>query len=140
MLAPSTPAELAQALGDAAAHKRTIALEGNSSKRLMAGPREPADVEITTSGLRAVMQYEPHDLTISVQAGLPWYEFTTLAAKNRQMAPLDPPFAATATVGGVIAANSSGPRRRLYGTARDLVIGMTFATLEGKLVERAAWW
>jgi glycolate oxidase FAD binding subunit len=135
VLAPSTPAELAQALNEAAAHKRTIALEGNRSKNLMAGPREQADLEITTSALRAVVQYEPHDLTISVQAGLPWYEFTTLAAKNRQMVPLDPPFAGAATVGGVIAANSSGPRRRLYGTARDLVIGMTFATLEGKLVE-----
>ena len=135
MPAPSTPVELAQALGEAAAQKRTIALEGNSSKRLMAGPRGPADVEITTSALRAVVQYEPHDLTISVQAGLPWYEFTTLVAKNRQMVPLDPPFAGAATVGGVIAANSSGPRRRLYGTARDLVIGMTFATLEGKLVQ-----
>jgi glycolate oxidase FAD binding subunit len=51
------------------------------------------------------------------------------------MVPLDPPFAEGATVGGVIAANSSGPRRRLYGTARDLVIGMRFATLEGKLVQ-----
>src|SRR4029077_15887594 len=47
--------------------------------------------------------------------------------------PLDPPFAEGATVGGVISANCSGPRRRLYGTARDLVIGMQFATLEGKL-------
>src|SRR5207253_4650689 len=44
-------------------------------------------------------------------------------------------FAEQATVGGVVAANSSGPRRRLYGTARDMVIGMTFATLEGKLVQ-----
>jgi glycolate oxidase FAD binding subunit len=135
VLAPSTPAELAQALRDAAARKRTIALAGNSSKRLMAGPREPADVEITTSGLRGVLEYEPHDLTISVEAGLPWYDFTSLLAEHRQIVPLDPPFAATATVGGVIAANCSGPRRRLYGTARDLVIGMTFATLEGKLVQ-----
>jgi glycolate oxidase FAD binding subunit len=38
-------------------------------------------------------------------------------------------------VGGVVAANTSGPRRRLYGTARDLVIGMQFVTLEGKLVQ-----
>ena len=38
------------------------------------------------------------------------------------------------TVGGVVAANLSGPRRRLYGTARDMIIGMKFATLEGKLV------
>ena len=51
------------------------------------------------------------------------------------MVPLDPPFSAGATVGGVVASNSSGPRRRLYGTARDLVIGMQFATLEGKLVQ-----
>src|SRR5664280_1127975 len=40
-----------------------------------------------------------------------------------------------APVGGVISANCSGPRRRLYGTARDLVIGMQLATLEGKLVQ-----
>ena len=50
------------------------------------------------------------------------------------MIPLDPPFAGSATVGGVVAANTSGPRRRLYGTARDVIIGMKFATLEGKLV------
>src|SRR5207244_971210 len=50
-----------------------------------------------------------------------------------QMIPLDPGWA-DSTVGGVINANLSGPRRRLYGTARDMVIGMTFATLEGKLV------
>ena len=51
------------------------------------------------------------------------------------MIPLDPPFAQDATVGGVLAANQSGPRRRGYGTARDMVIGMTFATLEGKLIQ-----
>jgi glycolate oxidase FAD binding subunit len=51
------------------------------------------------------------------------------------MVPLDPPFSDGASVGGVISANCSGPRRRLYGTARDLVIGMQFATVEGKLVK-----
>ncbi len=70
-----------------------------------------------------------------MEAGLRWSEITRILAENRQMIPLDPPFAASATVGGVIAANCSGPRRRLYGTARDLVIGMQFATLEGKLVQ-----
>jgi glycolate oxidase FAD binding subunit len=135
VLAPSNPAELADALRDAAAAGRTIALAGNSTKRRMAGPVEPADVALTTLSLRGVLQYEPRDLTISVGAGLSWCEFTRLLAENRQMVPLDPPFADGATVGGVISANSSGPRRRLYGTARDLVIGMQFATLEGKLVK-----
>ena len=135
MLAPSNPAELAEALRDAAAAGRTISLAGNSTKRRMAGPVEPADVALTTLSLRGVLQYEPRDLTISVAAGLSWCEFTHVLAENRQMVPLDPPFADGATVGGVISANCSGPRRRLYGTARDLVIGMTFATLEGKLVK-----
>jgi glycolate oxidase FAD binding subunit len=135
VLTPQTPSELAQALGDAAAHSRTIALAGNASKRLMAGPNEPADVAISTAALKRVLEYEPHDLTISVEAGLAWSEFTRVLAANRQMVPLDPPFAGSATVGGVVAANCSGPRRRFYGTARDFIIGMRFATLEGKLVQ-----
>ena len=138
VLAPSNPAELAELLRDAASAGRTIGISGSSTKRRMAGPVEPPDVPITTLSLRGVLQYEPRDLTISVNAGLSWRELTSLLAEHRQMVPLDPPFGEGATVGGVIAANSSGPRRRLYGTARDLVIGMQFATLEGKLVQSGA--
>jgi glycolate oxidase FAD binding subunit len=101
----------------------------------MAGPILESDVTIATTGLSRLLKYEPKDLTVSVEAGMPYAELSRILAENRQMAPLDPPFAQQATVGGVVATNSSGPRRRLYGTARDLVIGMTFATLEGKLVQ-----
>lgn len=135
MLAPKSPPELAEILHEAASQGRTIALAGNSTKRRMAGPVEAAEVCVSTAGLNRVLEYEPHDLTISVEAGLPWRELVRLLAANRQVVPLDPPFSANATVGGVIASNCSGPRRRLYGTARDLVIGMKFATLEGKLVQ-----
>jgi len=67
-------------------------------------------------------------------------ELEQILAEHRQMLPLDPGWAADSTVGGVVAANLSGPRRRLYGTARDMIIGMTFVTLEGKLILVAAWW
>jgi glycolate oxidase FAD binding subunit len=119
----------------AALRLQTITLGGRFSKNRMAGPIEPSDVTITTTDLRRVLKYEPRDLTISVEAGLPFSELTRLLAENRQMVPLDPPYSEVATVGGVIAANMNGPRRRLYGTARDLVIGMIFVTLEGKLVQ-----
>jgi glycolate oxidase FAD binding subunit len=132
---PTTPAELADTLQRAAKHDRTIVLQGNDSKRLMGGPTDFADEVVTTSGLRRVLQYDPRDLTVSVEAGMPWNEFAALLAANRQMVPLDPPYAQRATVGGVVASNSSGPRRRLYGTARDMVIGMQFATVEGRLVQ-----
>jgi glycolate oxidase FAD binding subunit len=135
VLTPQTPEELAEALRCAAARNRGILLRGNGTKNRMAGAVEPADTEISTNALCRVLQYEPHDLTISVEAGVRWSEFQSLLAGNRQMVPLDPPFADGATVGGVIAANCSGPRRRLYGSGRDLVIGMHFATLEGKVVQ-----
>jgi len=134
-LAPATPGELAEALGHAATRRESIRLEGAGSKRRMGGPVEPAACEITTCALKRLLEYEPRDLTISVEAGMPWRELMRLTAENRQILPLDPPFANEATVGGVIATNGSGPRRRLYGTARDLVIGMKFATLEGKMVQ-----
>jgi glycolate oxidase FAD binding subunit len=100
----------------------------------MGGPTTPAETKINTSGLRRVLKYEPNDLTISVEAGMPFADLQALLAKNRQMVALDPPFFAKATVGGVVATNGSGPMRRSYGTARDQVIGMKFATLAGKQV------
>lgn len=132
---PTSEVELRDALVEAAAASGPISLGGNGSKRRMsAAPFEPA-VSISTACLRQVLQYEPRDLTVSVQAGLPWAEFSAMLAKNHQMVPLDPPYFDQATVGGVVAANSVGPRRRGYGGPRDSVIGMTFATLEGKLAK-----
>lgn len=135
MTQPETAQDLAEELRRQALHYRTILLEGNGTKRQMAGPAGDADEHISTTALNRVLDYQPHDLAISVEAGVPWRDLTALLAKNRQMLPLDPPFADGATVGGVVAANCSGPRRRLYGTARDMVIGMQFAMIEGTLLE-----
>lgn len=135
ILRPSSSEELAQVLAAASAEKKVMQLGGAFSKNAMAGPIAPADCTISTTRLDRVLQYEPRDLTISVEAGMPWSELTALLAENQQMVPLDPAFSRSATVGGVVASNSSGPRRRLYGTARDVVIGMKFATLAGKLVQ-----
>ena len=135
MLVASTAAqELAEHLADANGRRQSVTLCGHSTKNRMAGPLRDADVTITTRCLNRVLKYDPRDLTISVEAGSSFAEVSRMLAEHRQMIPLDPPFADQATMGGIVAANVSGPRRRLYGTARDLVIGMTFATLEGKLV------
>jgi glycolate oxidase FAD binding subunit len=133
-LFPRSPEELAAQLADANAQRQSITLRGNGTKSGMGGPMLPSDITISTCHLNRVLHYEPRDLTVSVEAGLPWNEFASLLGQHGQMVPLDPSFADEATVGGVVAANASGPRRRLYGSARDMVIGMTFATLEGKLI------
>ena len=132
-LKPETPVELAAMLKQAAAGNQAVVTGGGFTKVRMGGAVTDPARRISTAGLNRVLQYEPKDLTISVEAGLPYSELTSLLAANRQMLPLDPPYAAHATIGGVIASNTCGSRRRLYGTARDMVIGMTFATLDGEL-------
>ncbi len=134
-LRPDSAEALKDCIASAASLKRSIELFGNNSKRLMAGPIAHADVRISTSRMRRILNYEPRDLTVSVEAGMPLAELNAELSRHGQMVPLDGPFTEEATVGGMVAANISGGRRRLYGTARDLVIGMKFATLDGKLVE-----
>ncbi len=133
-IVPDSAEELAEGLGEAGARNRQITVCGNSTKDRMGGPISPPDVTISTRALNKVLQYDPRDLTVSVGAGISYCELSGVLAEHRQMIPLDPPFSDQATMGGIVAANTSGPRRRLYGSARDMVIGMTFATLEGKLI------
>ncbi len=133
-VAPASGEELADVLREAAERKQIIELGGHFTKRDMGGKIAPPDVVPSTRELKRVLAYEPNDLTISVEAGLPYSELRDTLHSRGQFLPLDPAFDGKATIGGVIAANNSGPRRRRYGTARDMVIGMTFATLEGKLV------
>ncbi len=84
--------------------------------------------------MKRILKYEPRDLTISVEAGIPYTELSRELARNGQMIPLAGPYSGESTIGGIVAANISESRRRGYGAARDLVIGMEFATLEGKLI------
>lgn len=134
-ISPGSAKELAEVLASCAASGSTIQTGGAFSKNRLGAPIIPAHTVVSTARLDKVLQYEPKDLTISVEAGMHWSAFTSLLASNGQMVPLDPPFAGQATVGGVVVSNISGPRRRWFGSARDLVIGMRYATLEGKLVD-----
>jgi glycolate dehydrogenase FAD-binding subunit len=84
--------------------------------------------------LRRLIEHEPGDLTATVEAGATVEELQTALATRGQWFSLDPPAAEAATVGGVLSANASGPRRHLYGTARDLLIGVTVVCADGAIV------
>src|SRR5439155_20875155 len=69
----------------------------------------------------------PGDLLVVVRAGTPMAELQDKLAPGGQQLALD----AGGTVGGTVATNASGPRRVLYGTARDLLIGVTLVRADG---------
>jgi glycolate oxidase FAD binding subunit len=81
-----------------------------------------------------ILEHEPGDLTVTVEAGRTIAALQASLRERRQWLSLDPPNADRATIGGVLAANSSGPRRHLYGTMRDHVIGVTVVTADGTVV------
>ncbi|MBI4592692.1 MAG: FAD-binding oxidoreductase [Candidatus Rokubacteria bacterium] len=84
--------------------------------------------------LGGLLEHEPGDLTATVQAGITMAALQAALRERGQWLSLDPPDADRATIGGVVAANAAGPRRHLYGTARDLLIGVTVVTAEGAVV------
>ena len=78
--------------------------------------------------LDRLLEHEPGDLTVTVEAGITFDRLQAALGARGQWLSLDPPDAERATLGGILAANASGPRRHLYGTARDLLIGLTVVT------------
>lgn len=132
---PASTAQLAALLRDCQSAKQRIELAGSRSKQRMGGPIAEADIRIETKQLNRVLAYDPRDLTISVEAGIRYSDLASVLAEKKQFLPIEAPFSTEATIGGILATHSSGHRRRLFGTVRDLVIGMQFATLQGRTVQ-----
>jgi glycolate oxidase FAD binding subunit len=94
-------------------------------------PARPG-IALSTTALNQIIDYPARDLTITVQAGITMQKLQeTLAAEN-QWLPIDVPGPETATIGGAIACDVSGPRRYGYGTLRDYIIGITVVNDRGE--------
>jgi glycolate oxidase FAD binding subunit len=93
--------------------------------------REGGEVVLSTSLLDQVLEHEAGDLTAIVEAGVRVRDLNERLAAVGQMLALDPP--GNPTIGACLAANLSGPRRHRYGTARDLVIGVTAVLADGTI-------
>ena len=119
----------------ALAHREELAVVpwGGGTTMAMGHPPERLDLVLSLARLNRVLEHEPADLTASVQAGITMAALQAQLGSRRQWWPVDPPLPATATVGGVLASNASGPKRLLYGTARDLLIGITVVHADGAI-------
>ncbi len=128
---PSTPDELADALRSTSA---TVLPVGAGTKMGWAAAGDPADLLIHTGGLDRVVEYAPGDLVVVAEAGVPLAALQDQLAEQGQMLALDPPEPG-ATLGGIVSANASGPRRLRYGTVRDLLIGVTVVLADGTVAK-----
>ena len=128
---PENEDQVADVLRLADEHDAAVFPRGGGSHMRLGATPERVDVVLSVERLRRQLAYEPGDMTTTVQAGLPLEELQGVLRAQGQFVALDPPVTAATTTGGVIATNASGPRRLLYGTARDVVLGISVATADG---------
>jgi glycolate oxidase FAD binding subunit len=142
--APRSVAQAAQVMRASASAGLRIAPRGAGTKLGWGAPPEGVEVVLDVRGLDRLLEYNPGDLVLSAEAGVPLRHVQAQVAAHGQLLGLDPP-EERATLGGIIAANASGPRRLRYGSARDLLIGVTavladatVAQAGGKVVKNVA--
>jgi len=131
---PGSKEEVAAVLALAFEEGIAVTPWGGGTKMGIGSPPSCLSIVLRLGRLQRVVEHEPADLTATVEAGLPVAGLQAALGRRGQWLSLDPADPERATVGGVLAANASGPRRHLYGTARDLVIGLTMALADGTLV------
>ena len=135
VLRPETEAELAKMV---AAAEGPLRIQGGGT-RPVGAPVEGA--ALTTAGLSGIELYEPGALTMVARAGTPLSEIEAALAEEGQRLAFEPMdhrgllgTDGTPTIGGVFAANVSGPRRIQCGAARDFLLGVRFVDGRGEVI------
>ena len=127
---PADTAQVAEVLRAAAAHGLTVVPRGRGTKMSWGTPPTSADVLLDVSALDQVLDHQAGDLIVAAQAGARLSDVQSVVAEAGQRLALDETVPG-ASIGGTLAANTSGPRRVATGTARDLLIGITVVRADG---------
>ncbi len=124
-------AELQQQVQDAFHSRTALNIIGGNSKSWYG--REAVGEPLAVAGHRGIISYMPSELVITARAGTPLAEIAEALDEHGQRLPFDPPyFAASATIGGTVACNFSGPRRPYAGSCRDFMLGCTILNGRGE--------
>jgi glycolate oxidase FAD binding subunit len=127
--APATEDDVIALVREAGSSGRALATIGSGTKRHL-GPATTGGTLISLRHLSRVTAYEPGDMVVSVQPGVRLQELQRMLAQRGQWLPVDPPYL-DATLGGILAAASNGPRRLGYGGIKDHLVGMRVVNASG---------
>ena len=157
---PADAEQIAEVVKFANREDLAVLPRGSGSKIAMGNPPKRLDLIVCTSRLDRISDVDTANLTITVQAGVKFKDVQLMLASRDNRCylpletpateaddpicsdrensgcflPLDPPFSKSTTMGGLVAGNSSGPRRLLYGLARDMILGVRFVAPDGEII------
>lgn len=93
------------------------------------------DLVCSTERLNRVIEYEPADMTLAVEAGMPLARLQEILGEKGQFLPLDPPAGPGSTLGGCLSTGASGPLRAGFGTLRDRLLGVRAVLPDGRIAK-----
>lgn len=129
---PSSQEEMAHLVQEAASSGTAVYPVGGATRQHLGLPPVKPGFAVSTKGLTKVIDYPARDMTVTVELGMTLAALRQVLAKEGQDLPIDCPHPEKATLGGLLATNSSGSRRQGYGTARDYLLGLTVISDHGK--------
>src|SRR5260370_7876746 len=129
--APASTEEASALLRAAAAHDLAVVPRGAGTGLGWGLPPDRCDLVVDMGSMDQVIEHAAGDLVARVQAGATIGQLASALASAGQQLALDAP--ADATVGGVVATGTAGPRRFRYGPPRDLLVGLTMVPPHGAL-------
>ena len=132
---PTSVQEIQDILQFAAKQDLSVIPAGAGTKLGIGNLPPKVDVVLAMTRLNSVIEYEPADLTVTVEAGIRLADLQKELAKHRQFLALNPPYAERCTIGGIVATNTSGSFRLRHGTARNQVLGMRVVHANGTVVK-----
>lgn len=134
---PTGEGEAQQILAQAFQEKRTVLPCGGGTSLGVGVLPESVDIVLDMTGMNRVLAFDPWNLNLTALSGMTLNQINEYLAGQEKgfFLPLDPPLPHLATIGGVYAANTSGPSRLRYGTVRDQVLGIRGADARGREVE-----
>jgi len=135
---PGSVEEVSEILRACSRAKAAVVPWGAGCYMGVGGVPERIEIVLGLGRLVRIIEHEPGDMTSTVQAGLVLRDFQAALGRQGQFLALNPPMADRATIGGILAANASGPRRLRYGTARDLLIGIRVVHADGTVTKGGA--
>ena len=135
VVVPGNISEMQDVLRVASEMNVSVIPAGSGSKLSIGNVVREVGIVVSTNRLNKVIEYEPADLTVTVESGIRMLDLQKELAVHRQYFPLNPPYADRCTIGGIVATNSSGPLRLRHGTARNLVLGLHVMLANGTVVK-----
>jgi FAD/FMN-containing dehydrogenase len=131
---PANTEQVCQVIKTANRYTVPLISWGNGSKQAQGPPLTKIGAVLSLKNMNRLLELDTPNLTAKVEAGMNHAELQRELAKHGLLFPLEPAEIESATIGGSLSTNSNGPRRLLYGTTRDLVLGITAVTPTGEVV------